>query len=224
MPRRRVNSATGRRQVLFRMANPAVVKSRDLVTLPVSCSRHIVYPHAFRRPGFVKALVITRPATIELKDPPRPSRADQCLIRSRRAGICGTDLQLPKATPISSASPGTNSSASSKGACRRCRVDRQARRRRNQHRLSPASGAPRIREHCDNRSVVGIRLHDGAFAGAPRCRPRTRTPCQTKWTTILRCLPNQWRRLPNLRTDGCGPGVADCVVGDGRMDCLLPRC
>jgi L-gulonate 5-dehydrogenase len=42
----------------------------------------------------MKALVITRPPTIELEDVPQPEPKDQCLIRVRRAGICGTDLQI----------------------------------------------------------------------------------------------------------------------------------
>src|ERR1700752_5160398 len=42
----------------------------------------------------MKALAITGPATIELQERPLPERAGECLIRVRRAGICGTDLQI----------------------------------------------------------------------------------------------------------------------------------
>ena len=42
----------------------------------------------------MKALVITRPGIIELRDQPRPEGAGECVIRVLRAGICGTDLQL----------------------------------------------------------------------------------------------------------------------------------
>ena len=42
----------------------------------------------------MKALVITRPGIIELREEPRPEDAGECLIRVLKAGICGTDLQL----------------------------------------------------------------------------------------------------------------------------------
>ena len=114
----------------------------------------------------MKALVITRPATIELKDVPRPERADQCLIRVRRAGICGTDLQILEGYAEFTGIPGhefvgvVEQAPAADAAwvgkrvvgeinigCRRC--DWCARG---------------IKEHCDNRNVVGIRQHDGAFA------------------------------------------------------------
>jgi threonine dehydrogenase-like Zn-dependent dehydrogenase len=114
----------------------------------------------------MKSLVITGPATIELKDLPRPERADECLIRVSRAGICGTDLQLlegyaeftgvpghefvgvvERAPAADAAWVGKRVVGEINIGCRRC--DWCARG---------------IKEHCDTRTVVGIRQHDGAFA------------------------------------------------------------
>ena len=114
----------------------------------------------------MKALVITRPATIELRDLPRPSRADQCLIRIRRAGICGTDLQLLDGYADFQGVPGHEFVGVVEEAPA---ADREWIGRRvvgeiniGCHRCEWCARG--IREHCGNRSVVGIRLHDGAFA------------------------------------------------------------
>ena len=114
----------------------------------------------------MKALVITRPATIELKDLPRPSRADQCLIRIRRAGICGTDLQLLEGYADFIGVPGHEFVGVVEEAPA---ADREWIGRRVVGEINIGCHhcewcARGIREHCDNRSVVGIRLHDGAFA------------------------------------------------------------
>jgi len=103
---------------------------------------------------------------IELQDLPLPDRAGECLIRVRRAGICGTDLQILEGYAGFTGVPGhefvgvvEQAPAADAGwvgtrvvgeinvGCRRC--DWCARG---------------IKEHCENREVVGIRQHDGAFA------------------------------------------------------------
>ena len=114
----------------------------------------------------MKALVITRPATIELKDLPRPSRADQCLIRVRRAGICGTDLQLLEGYADFVGVPGHEFVGVVEAAPA---ADAEWIGRRVVGEINIGCHhcewcARGIREHCDNRSVVGIRQHDGAFA------------------------------------------------------------
>ena len=114
----------------------------------------------------MKALVITRPATIELRDLPRPSRADQCLIRIRRAGICGTDLQLLEGYADFVGVPGHEFVGVVEEAPA---ADREWIGRRVVGEINIGCHhcewcARGIREHCDNRSVVGIRQHDGAFA------------------------------------------------------------
>ena len=114
----------------------------------------------------MKALVITGPATIELRDLPRPSRADQCLIRIRRAGICGTDLQLLEGYADFPGVPGHEFVGVVEEAPA---ADREWIGRRVVGEINIGCHhcewcARGIREHCDNRSVVGIRLHDGAFA------------------------------------------------------------
>ena len=97
---------------------------------------------------------------------PWPSRADECLIRVRRAGICGTDLQLLEGYADFAGVPGhefvgvvETAPVADAGwigkrvvgeiniGCHHCEWCARG-----------------VREHCDNRSVVGIRQHDGAFA------------------------------------------------------------
>ena len=114
----------------------------------------------------MNALVISRPGAIALADVPRPDRDGECLIRVRRAGICGTDLQILEGYAGFTGIPGhefvgvvEQAPAADSGwigrrvvgeinvGCRRC--DWCARG---------------IKEHCENRDVVGIRQHDGAFA------------------------------------------------------------
>ena len=114
----------------------------------------------------MKALVITRPATIELKDVPRPSRADECLIRVRRAGICGTDLQLLEGYADFLGVPG-HEFVGVVEAAPDADADWIGRRVVGEINIGCHHCdwcARGIREHCDNRSVVGIRQHDGAFA------------------------------------------------------------
>jgi threonine dehydrogenase-like Zn-dependent dehydrogenase len=114
----------------------------------------------------MNALVIMRRGAIALADVPRPDRDGECLIRVRRAGICGTDLQILEGYAEFTGIPGhefvgvveqaPTADAAWLGkrvvgeiniGCRHC--DWCARG---------------IKEHCDNRNVVGIRQHDGAFA------------------------------------------------------------
>ena len=114
----------------------------------------------------MKALVITRPAKIELKDFPRPERADQCLIRVRRAGICGTDLQILEGYAEFIGIPGHEFvGVVEQAPAADARGSASASSARSTSAVAAATGARAgVKEHCDNRSVVGIRQHDGAFA------------------------------------------------------------
>jgi threonine dehydrogenase-like Zn-dependent dehydrogenase len=102
-----------------------------------------------------------------LRDIDRPAFDDECLIRVVRAGICGTDLQMLEGYAEFRGTPGhefvgvveavgnTRDRAwigkrvvgEINVGCGRCR--------------SCASG---VKEHCETRTVVGIRGRDGAFA------------------------------------------------------------
>jgi threonine dehydrogenase-like Zn-dependent dehydrogenase len=114
----------------------------------------------------MRALVIGNTGRIELDDVPEPEREEECRIRVHMAGICGTDLQLLDGYAGFRGIPGHEfagvvESGPSQDAvwigkrvvgdinigCGRCRWC--------------AAG---VKEHCDQRAVVGIRHRDGAFA------------------------------------------------------------
>jgi alcohol dehydrogenase len=174
----------------------------------------------------MKALVITRPATIELKEVPRPERADQCLIRVRRAGICGTDLQIldgyaeftgipghefvgvvEQAPAADAAWVGKRVVGEINIGCRRC--DWCARG---------------IKEHCDNRNVVGIRQHDGAFAEyllLPAVNLHAVPDTMDDDTAAFaEPVAAACRIFEQMRVDS---GARVAIVGDGRMGLLVAQ-
>jgi alcohol dehydrogenase len=115
----------------------------------------------------MKALVVTAPGRLEMQDVPLPARPGDCRIRVRMAGICGTDLQILEGYADFLGIPGhefvgtvesvdSAADASLVGSrvvgeinigCHRCEWCARG-----------------VKEHCANRTVVGIRGHDGAFA------------------------------------------------------------
>ena len=114
----------------------------------------------------MKALVVRAGTPIALEDLPVPPSDSECLVRVGMAGICGTDLQILDGYAEFAGIPGHEfvgvvESAPPKDAhwigrrvvgeinvgCGRCEWCRR-----------------NIKEHCINRSVVGIRQRGGAFA------------------------------------------------------------
>jgi threonine dehydrogenase-like Zn-dependent dehydrogenase len=113
-----------------------------------------------------RALVLDAAGALTIAEVPAPVSLDECLIRVTAAGICGTDLQLLDGYAAFSGIPGHEfvgvverapASASSLigkrvvgeinvgcGACGWCRAG--------------------VKEHCPERTVVGIRGRAGAFA------------------------------------------------------------
>jgi threonine dehydrogenase-like Zn-dependent dehydrogenase len=174
----------------------------------------------------MKALVITRPATMELKDVPRPERTDECLIRVRRAGICGTDLQIlegyaeftgipghefvgivERAPAADAAWVGKRVVGEVNIGCRHC--DWCARG---------------IKEHCDNRNVVGIRRHDGAFAeflSLPAVNLHEVPGTMDDDTAVFaEPVAASCRIFEQMRVDD---RARVAVVGDGRMGLLVAQ-
>jgi threonine dehydrogenase-like Zn-dependent dehydrogenase len=114
----------------------------------------------------MRALVIDAAGRLAVTDAPAPDRGGECRIRVALAGICGTDLQLldgyagfrgipghefvgvvESAPPDDAAWIGRRVVGDINIGCGRCRWC--------------AAG---VKEHCDDRAVLGIRRHDGAFA------------------------------------------------------------
>jgi len=175
----------------------------------------------------VKALVIDRPGSIALQDVPVPEAPGECRIRVRMAGICGTDLELLQGYAGFRGIPGHEFvgvvEAVSKPA------DMQWLGKRVVGEINVGCGrcdwcAAGIREHCANRTVVGIRNRHGAFAE-------------------MMLLPSDnLHELPDAMDDETAvfvePTAAACrileqvaidvnsrvaVVGDGRMGLLIAQ-
>lgn len=115
----------------------------------------------------MRALVSDARGGLALRDVHVPRTDGECLVRVVRAGICGTDLQMldgyagftgtlghefagvveEAADPADAAWVGTRVVGEINVGCGRCGWCRNG-----------------IKEHCEDRSVLGIRGRDGAFA------------------------------------------------------------
>jgi len=122
----------------------------------------------------LRALVLSGNGALALREVPLPSRAGECRIRVRRAGICGTDLQMLEGYAgfngiIGHEFVGVVEEASSPDDA--AWVGKRVVGDINVGCPSTSPTARRcrwcvagVKEHCENRSVLGIREHDGAFA------------------------------------------------------------
>jgi threonine dehydrogenase-like Zn-dependent dehydrogenase len=114
----------------------------------------------------MKALVVDADGSMNVRDVPTPQRPDECLIRVTRAGICGTDLQILGGYAGFAGVPGHEFV----GVVEKTPVaDERWLGKRVVGEINIGCGrcvwcAGGIKEHCDNRRVLGIRQHDGAFA------------------------------------------------------------
>jgi threonine dehydrogenase-like Zn-dependent dehydrogenase len=175
----------------------------------------------------MKALVLDESATLSLRDQPVPGYDGECLIRVRMAGICGTDLQLLEGYAGFSGIPGHEfvGVVESAGAAE----DRQWIGKRVAGEINIGCGkcqfcAAGVREHCSNRSVLGIRGRGGAFA-----------EYVTLPASNLHAIPDS---LPDRSAVFVEPVAACCrifeqmdvpadaevaVLGDGRMGLLVAQ-
>jgi threonine dehydrogenase-like Zn-dependent dehydrogenase len=103
---------------------------------------------------------------LQLCERPKPAPAGECVIRVRRAGICGTDLEILAGYAGFRGVPGhefvgiVESAPEGAEAWIGCRVVGE---------INVGCGTcgfcrEGVREHCERRQVVGIRGRDGAFA------------------------------------------------------------
>jgi threonine dehydrogenase-like Zn-dependent dehydrogenase len=116
----------------------------------------------------MQALVLERSGSIALHHLPVPEPSSgECLVRVRTAGICGTDLQLLQGYADFQGLPGHEFAGivESVGSS----ADRSWVGKRVVGEINIGCGACEwcasgVREHCTNRTVLGIRGRNGAFA------------------------------------------------------------
>ena len=175
----------------------------------------------------MKALMIGESAALTLRDVPVPDHDGECRIRVRMAGICGTDLQLLEGYAGFRGIPGHEfvGVVESAGAPE----DREWIGRRVAGEINIGCGRcdfckAGVREHCSNRTVLGIRERGGAFAeyvSLPSCN--------------LHAIPDS---VPDRAAVFVEPVAACCrileqmeiahearvaVLGDGRMGLLAAQ-
>jgi threonine dehydrogenase-like Zn-dependent dehydrogenase len=114
----------------------------------------------------VRALVLERDGRLSLQQRDKPAPVDECLIRVKAAGICGTDLELRRGYATFSGVPGHEFVGIVEHAPAE---DAHWIGRRVVGEITVGCGhcdGCRIagRGHCDVRSVLGILGRDGAFA------------------------------------------------------------
>jgi threonine dehydrogenase-like Zn-dependent dehydrogenase len=174
----------------------------------------------------MKALVITSPGTIELKDLPMPARAGDCLIRVRKAGICGTDLQILEGYAEFTGVPGhefvgvVEQAPAADAAWLGKRVVGEI--NIGCHHCDWCARG--VKEHCDNRNVVGIRQHDGAFAEyltLPAVNLHEVPDGMDDETAVFaEPVAAACRIFEQMAVD---PRARVAVVGDGRMGLLVAQ-
>lgn len=113
----------------------------------------------------MRALLL-RDGELTLTDVPKPDATGECLVRVRLAGICGTDLQLLEGYADFSGVPGHEFVGSVEDAPSR---DRRLIGKRVVGEINVGCGRcarcqSGEKEHCESRTVVGIRGRSGAFA------------------------------------------------------------
>lgn len=174
----------------------------------------------------MKALVVSGHGRMEVRDVPIPERAGECLIRVTRAGICGTDLQILSGYAEFCGVPGHEFV----GVVERTPAgDEHWRGKRVVGEINVGCGrcdwcARGIKEHCDNRRVVGIRQHDGAFAeylSLPAVNLHEVPDAIDDETAVfVEPVAAACRILEQMRLE---PRDRVAVVGDGRMGLLVAQ-
>jgi len=174
----------------------------------------------------VRAVWLER-GTLAVRDIDRPDRVGECLVRVTMAGICGTDLQLMKGYADFTGVPGHEFVG----------VVEAVSRTEDRHWLGQrvvgdinigcrACGPCRdgVKEHCEHREVLGIRLRHGAFA-----------EYLTLPSINLHPVPDSINDRTAVFTEpvaaGCrileqvelGPNHRVAVLGDGRMGLLVAQ-
>ena len=193
---------------------------------PVASAKLWDISHFAVRKATMKALVIDGPHSLSLKNVAPPALGDNCRIRVTMAGICGTDLQLLEGYAGFRGIPGHEFVGVVEDAPA---ADREWVGRRVVGEINVGCNRCRwcaagIKEHCVDRTVVGIRGRDGAF-GEMLLLPAVNlhhVPDAVDDRTAVFAEPvaAACRILDQIAIDR---GARIAVVGDGRMGLIVAQ-
>lgn len=174
----------------------------------------------------MKALLVSSPGTLALSDVPVPARAGECLVRVTFAGICGTDLQILEGYAGFTGIPGHEFVGVVEAAAD---ADAALVGKRVVGEINVGCGVCRWckageKEHCVNRSVLGIRDRGGAFAEfltLPAANLHVVPDSITDEQAVFVEPVAAACRIFEQMTIDAGARVA--VIGDGRMGLLVAQ-
>jgi threonine dehydrogenase-like Zn-dependent dehydrogenase len=175
----------------------------------------------------MKALVLDESGRLALRDEPVPQYDGECLICVRMAGICGTDLQLLDGYAGFHGIPGHEFVGIVESV--HDADDREWIGRRVAGEINIGCGrcafcAAGVREHCSNRSVLGIRGRGGAFAeyiSLPGCNlhaiPDGLSDCAAVFVEPVAACCRIFEQMDVPQN------AHVAVLGDGRMGLLVAQ-
>jgi len=178
-------------------------------------------------PAAMKALVLNRPGGgLALQDVDLPDRPDECRVQVRMAGICGTDLELIRGYADFAGVPGHEFTGVVVEAPPHARSWMG---RRVVGEINVGCGDCRfcrlgVKEHCERRSVLGIRDRSGAFAEYVSLPPdnlrEIPEDLEDERAVFVEPTAAACRILEQTEV---GPSTRAAVVGDGRMGLLTAQ-
>lgn len=174
----------------------------------------------------MRALTLCR-GRLQLADVPVPDRPGECLVRVTMAGICGTDLELVRGYADFLGIPGHEFVGVVEAVSRP--EDRHWVGQRVVGDINVGCGACRqcldgIKEHCENRQVLGIRGRGGAFAEyltLPSCNLHPAPDALADVAAVfVEPVAAACRVLEQVSV---GPATRVAVMGDGRLGLLIAQ-
>jgi len=174
----------------------------------------------------LRALVIDDSAALSLRQAPAPDLPGECLIRVRMAGICGTDLEILRGYAGFTGIPGHEFVGIVERAPARA-ASWVGRRVVGEINIGCGTCRPcrdGVREHCENRAVLGIRGRSGAFAEYLSLPPENLHSVPDalgdEQAVFVEPVAAACRILEQVPI---GESIQTAIVGDGRMALLTAQ-
>ncbi len=175
----------------------------------------------------MRALVLSAPNGMTLRTIDDPLRPEECRVRVRLAGICGTDLQLVRGYAGFSGTPGHEFLGLVETVTRE--DDRRWIGRRVVGEINVGCGtcewcARGVKEHCPRRTVLGIRDRPGAFADYLSLPAANLHAIPDSLSDEVAVFVEPTAAACQILTQvPVGPTTRVAVVGDGRMGLIVAQ-